>query len=78
MQNKIINQKIKNGYIIGTIELQALKKLLKNSLITEVNYKLLKEKNSKRISYFRLKWFEKKIKESYNLKFDTFLRVKSL
>lgn len=55
MQNKIINQKIKNGYIIGTIELQALKKLLKNSLITEVNYKLLKEKNSKRISYFRLK-----------------------
>lgn len=55
MQNKIINQKIKNEYIIGTIELQALKKLLKNSLITEVNYKLLKEKNSKRISYFRLK-----------------------
>lgn len=44
MQNEVINQKIKNEYIIGTIELQALKKLFKNDLITEDNYKLLKEK----------------------------------
>ena len=29
MPNKIINLKIKNEYIIGTIELQALKKLFK-------------------------------------------------
>lgn len=54
MQNKIINQKIKNEYIIGTIELQALKKLLKNSLITEDNYKLLKEKIVK--EYHILGW----------------------
>ena len=44
MKKQVINQKIKNAYIIGSIELQALKKLLKNNLITEDNYKLLKEK----------------------------------
>lgn len=44
MQDVTINKNIKNAYIIGTIELQALKKLLKNNLITEDNYKLLKEK----------------------------------
>ena len=44
MQKQVINQKIKNEYIIVSIELQALKKLLKNNLITEDNYKLLKEK----------------------------------
>lgn len=44
MQEQVINQKIKNAYIIGTIELQALKKLFKNNLITEDNYNLLKEK----------------------------------
>ena len=44
MPNKIINLKIKNEYIIGPIELQALKKLFKNNLITEEKYKLLKEK----------------------------------
>ncbi len=44
IQKQVINQKIKNAYITGTIELQALKKLLKNNLITEDNYKLLKEK----------------------------------
>ena len=54
MPNKIINQKIKNEYIIGTIELQALKKLFKNNLITEENYKLLKEKIIK--EYHILVW----------------------
>lgn len=54
MQNEVINQKIKNEYIIGTIELQALKKLFKNDLITEDNYKLLKEKIIK--EYHILVW----------------------
>lgn len=54
MPSKIINQKIKNEYIIGTIELQALKKLFKNNLITEENYKLLKEKIIK--EYHILVW----------------------
>jgi len=54
MPNKIINLKIKNEYIIGTIELQALKKLFKNNLITEENYKLLKEKIIK--EYHILVW----------------------
>lgn len=44
MQKQVINQKNKNAYIIGSIELQALKKLLKNNLISEDNYKLIKEK----------------------------------
>lgn len=44
MQNQFVNKKNINNYIVGTIELQALKKLLKNNLITEENYKLLKEK----------------------------------
>ena len=54
MPNKIINQKIKNEYIIGTIELQALKKLFKNNLISEDNYKLIKEKIIKK--YHILAW----------------------
>lgn len=54
MPNKIINLKIKNEYIIGTIELQALKKLFKNNLITEEKYKLLKEKIIK--EYHILVW----------------------
>lgn len=44
MQNQFVNKKNVNNYIVATIELQALKKLLKNNLITEDNYKLLKEK----------------------------------
>ncbi len=44
MQKQVINQKIKNSYIIGSIELQALKKLFKNNLIAEDNYNLIKEK----------------------------------
>lgn len=44
MQKQLINKQEKNLYIIGTIELQALKKLLKNNLITEDNYNLIKEK----------------------------------
>lgn len=44
MQDKTINRKINNKYIIGTIELQALKRLFNNALITEDNYLLLKEK----------------------------------
>lgn len=44
MQNKLIYKKIKNEYIIGTIELQALKKLLKNGFITQADYQLLKQK----------------------------------
>lgn len=54
MQKQVINQKIKNAYIIGSIELQALKKLFKNNLITEDNYKLLKEKIIK--EYHILVW----------------------
>ena len=44
MQKQLINKQGKKSYIIGTIELQALKKLLKNNLITEDNYNLIKEK----------------------------------
>lgn len=52
MQKVIINKDVKNEYIIGTIELQALKKLLKNNLITEDNYKLLKNKIIKEYHIF--------------------------
>lgn len=54
MQKQVINQKNKNAYIIGSIELQALKKLLKNNLISEDNYKLIKEKIIK--EYHILAW----------------------
>lgn len=43
----IVNKKIKNEYIIGTMELQALKKLLQNKLITEEKYNFLKNKIKK-------------------------------
>lgn len=52
MQDIIINKNIKNEYIIGTIELQALKKLYKSNLITEDNYKLLKNKIIKEYHIF--------------------------
>ena len=54
MPNKKKKKKIKNEYIIGTIELQALKKLFKNNLISEDNYKLIKEKIIKK--YHILAW----------------------
>lgn len=54
MQNKLIYKKIKNEYIIGTIELQALKKLLKNGFITQADYQLLKQKIMK--EYHILMW----------------------
>lgn len=54
MQKQVINQKIKNSYIIGSIELQALKKLFKNNLIAEDNYNLIKEKIIK--EYHILVW----------------------
>lgn len=54
MQNQFVNKKNISNYIVGTIELQALKKLLKNDLITEDNYKLLKEKIIK--EYHILVW----------------------
>lgn len=47
MQNQVINRKIQNDYMIGTIELQALKKLFENNLVTEKDYKLLKQKITK-------------------------------
>ena len=43
IKNIIVNKK-NNKYIIGTIEIQALNKLLKNNLVTEDNYKLIKDK----------------------------------
>jgi len=52
MQDVIINKNIKNEYIIGTIELQALKRLYKSNLITEDNYKLLKNKIIKEYHIF--------------------------
>ena len=54
MQKQLINKQGKKSYIIGTIELQALKKLLKNNLITEDNYNLIKEKIIK--EYHILVW----------------------
>lgn len=50
--NMIINKKIKNEYIIGTVELQALKRLYKNNLITEDDYNLLKNKIRKEYHIF--------------------------
>ncbi len=50
--NMIINKKIKNEYIIGTVELQALKRLYKNNLITEADYNLLKNKIRKEYHIF--------------------------
>ena len=48
----IVNKKIKNEYIIGTMELQALKKLLQNKLITEEKYNFLKDKIKKEYHIF--------------------------
>jgi hypothetical protein len=50
--NMIINKNIKIEYIIGTVELQALKRLYKNNLITEDDYNLLKNKIRKEYHIF--------------------------